>query len=400
MKTIDPNVFETANAGFAQALYEDFLRDPESVPAEWRELFESGRVGEAPGNGARGSGLGTRTSESEPQTTRPESRIPSPESRAPIKGPAARLVQNMTESLSVPTATSFREIAVGALEEARARFNAGLQASGRTEKASFTHFIAWALVRAAVKHPVMGHTLTMVDGTPHRVMPDGVHLGLAVDVTRKDGSRGLVVPVVRHAEAMSYADFHAAYDALVDKARTNRLMPDAFVGGTITLTNPGGIGTGAAALVCMAIGWTVAIYPPLWIHVFSDDADVIEIGSLYMRMVAPFYPLFGAGLALLLAPSSGEELRRNIRRSARRAQRTAGHLARDASERASEAIADARKEFESRVDDARDMIRERRHDVTDAVRSGRAAARDARTAFERRLAEARASRSEPETSGD
>ena len=108
----------------------------------------------------------------------------------------------------------------------------------------------------------------------------------------------------------------------------------------------------------------------------------------------------GAGLALLLAPTSGAELRRNMRRTARRAQRTAGHIARDVRERASEVMSDARDEFESRVKDARSVIRERRKDVNDAVRSGRAAARDARSAFERRLAEARATRNEPEAGGD
>ena len=108
----------------------------------------------------------------------------------------------------------------------------------------------------------------------------------------------------------------------------------------------------------------------------------------------------GAGLALLLAPSSGAELRRNMRRTARRAQRTAGHIARDVRERATEAIAEARDEFESKVKDARDVLRERRQAMNDAVRSGRAAARDARTAFERRLAESRANRPEPEAGGD
>lgn len=108
----------------------------------------------------------------------------------------------------------------------------------------------------------------------------------------------------------------------------------------------------------------------------------------------------GAGLALLFAPSSGSELRRNMRRTARRAQRTAGHIARDVRERAGEAIADARDEFDARVKDARSAVNERRQDVNEAVRSGRAAARDARSAFERRLAEARASRGEPEAGGD
>ena len=108
----------------------------------------------------------------------------------------------------------------------------------------------------------------------------------------------------------------------------------------------------------------------------------------------------GAGLALLFAPSSGVELRRNMRRTARRAQRTAGHIARDVRERATEVISDARAEIDSRVKDARTVLRERRQDVNDAMRSGKAAARDARSAFERRLAESRATRNEPEAGGD
>jgi putative MATE family efflux protein len=60
-------------------------------------------------------------------------------------------------------------------------------------------------------------------------------------------------------------------------------------------------GTGAAALVCLAIGGSVAIFPQLWIRIFSDDAAVLEIGSLYLHIVAPFYPLFGAAMALYFA---------------------------------------------------------------------------------------------------
>jgi len=261
----DPNVFETANAGFAQAVYEEYLRDPGSVAPEWRQLFENGRVGEIPasnGDGAAGR-AGGRAVESQPPTIAPAL----PARAALIKGPAARLVQNMTESLTVPTATTFREIPVQALEAARARFNADLKTAGRSEKASFTHFIAWALVQGAKQHPVMGHSFAMVGGAPHRVTPDGIHLGLAVDVERKDGTRGLVVPVLKHAEAMGYAEFQAAYDALVEKARSNKLMPDDFSGGTMTLTNPGGLGTVASVPRLMAgQGSIIAVgaigYPP------------------------------------------------------------------------------------------------------------------------------------------
>jgi 2-oxoglutarate dehydrogenase E1 component len=245
---VDPNVFETANAGFAQALYEDYLKNPDSVPAEWRRLFESGRVGEKPSaaasNGASGTGAAPKA---EPP------RVSSvPANATPIKGPAARLVANMTESLTVPTATSFRELPVQRLEQQRAALNAALKAAGRAEKISFTHLIGWALIQATKRHPVMGHTLTMVDGVPHRVTPEGVSLGLAVDVERKDGSRGLVVPVLKRAEAMSYAEYHAAYETVVEKARGNKLMPDDFAGATMTLTNPGGLGTVASVPRLMA----------------------------------------------------------------------------------------------------------------------------------------------------
>ena len=183
----DPNVFETANAGFAQAVYEDYLKDPSTVAPEWRRLFEAGRVGEAPppspvpaGNGApspTGNGAGGPASAA-------------PANALPIKGPAARLAANMQESLTVPTATTFREIAVRVLETERGSLNAGLKAAGRAEKLSFTHLIGYALVRSLIKHPALTQTFQLIDGAPHRVIPDGVHLGLAVDVERKDGSRG------------------------------------------------------------------------------------------------------------------------------------------------------------------------------------------------------------------
>ena len=177
---------------------------------------------------------------------------PPPLGASPIKGPAAKLVANMNESLTVPTATTFRELPVAVLEEQRRRLNAGLQAAGRPEKISFTHLIAYAIVQATKQQPVMGHTLVMRDGTPHRVQPEGIGLGLAVDVQRKDGSRGLVVPVIKRADTMDFAAFHSAYESLVEKARTNKLMPDDFAGATMSLTNPGGLGTVASVPRLMA----------------------------------------------------------------------------------------------------------------------------------------------------
>jgi 2-oxoglutarate dehydrogenase E1 component len=152
----------------------------------------------------------------------------------------------MNESLTVPTATTFRELAVGVLDARRRDLNAALAAAGKTAKLSFTHLIAYALVQGLKKHPVMGHHLLEQKGETFRVAPDGIFLGLAVDVERKDGSRGLVVPVLKHAEAMDFAAFHAEYERIVEAARSNKLMPDAFAGATVSLTNPGGLGTSAS----------------------------------------------------------------------------------------------------------------------------------------------------------
>jgi 2-oxoglutarate dehydrogenase E1 component len=266
---VDSNVFETANAGFAQAMYEEFLRDPNAVGVEWRRLFESGVVGEKP-NGAAGgsvdwraggsaSDIATAPPADQPMAVEPAGHmLPAgpparlPAGASPIKGPAARLVANMNESLSVPTATTFRTLSVATLESRRAELNARLQAAGRKDKLSFTHLIGFALVQAAKRHPVMSHTLLIHEGAPYRVQPEGIGLGLAVDVQRKDGSRGLVVPVIKRADTMDFTAFHAAYEQLVEKARANKLMPDDFAGSTIQLTNPGGLGTVASVPRLMA----------------------------------------------------------------------------------------------------------------------------------------------------
>ncbi|HZI72749.1 MAG TPA: 2-oxo acid dehydrogenase subunit E2, partial [Gemmatimonadales bacterium] len=192
---MDPNVFQTANAGFAQAMYEEYLREPGAVAPEWRRLFESGVIGEGngvPEAGQRGGGaagqVNTGLTEQRAVQAAPLPRSPAAE---PIKGPAAKLVANMTESLSVPTATTFRVLPVALLEDRRGALNSAIQVAGKSGKISFTHLIAYAIVQAAKQQPAMAQTFAVIDGTPHRVQPDGIGLGLAVDVQRKDGSRGL-----------------------------------------------------------------------------------------------------------------------------------------------------------------------------------------------------------------
>ena len=127
------------------------------------------------------------------------------------------LAKYMDESRSIPTATSFRTITVTTMDGRRKQ----LKEAG--QKVSFTHLIAYAIARAGTEEmPVMAHHFEERDGKPHRVDDGGVNLGLAVDVEKKDGSRTLMVPVIRDAGRLSFADFKAAFDALVDKARDER----------------------------------------------------------------------------------------------------------------------------------------------------------------------------------
>ena len=162
----------------------------------------------------------------------------------PLRGAAARIVANMEASLEVPTATSFREVPAKLLEVNRRIINGYL---GRTRggKVSFTHLIGYAIVRAVADTvPAMNNSyLEGPDGKPRVVRHDTVGLGLAVDVEKKDGSRTLLVPVIRDADTLDFRGFWGAYEDLIRKVRSNKLTPDDFAGATVTLTNPGTIGT-------------------------------------------------------------------------------------------------------------------------------------------------------------
>jgi 2-oxoglutarate decarboxylase len=157
-----------------------------------------------------------------------------------MKGGAAALARYMEQSRSIPTATSFRTLTVTALDARRRELKEARR------KVSFTHLIAYAIARAAQDMPVMANHFAEIDGKPHRVVDGQVNLGLAVDVEKKDGTRTLMVPVISGAAHLSFERFLAAYDALVEKARTNTLTADDLKGANITLTNPGGLGTVAS----------------------------------------------------------------------------------------------------------------------------------------------------------
>jgi 2-oxoglutarate dehydrogenase E1 component len=165
---------------------------------------------------------------------------------SPIRGGSLRIVENMEASLSVPTATSVRTVPVRTLEENRQILNKHRAGLGQG-KISFTHVVAWAIVRALETFPRLNDAYAELEGQPHRVQRDAVRLGIAIDVQRKDGSRTLLVPNIKDAHKLSFAEFVAAFDDLVARARKGTISPDDFMGTTVSLTNPGTVGTSSSA---------------------------------------------------------------------------------------------------------------------------------------------------------
>jgi len=163
----------------------------------------------------------------------------------PLRGAPARIAQNMVASLSVPTATSVRSVPAKLLEVNRAILNQHLaRTSGG--KVSFTHLIGFAVVRALEAVPALNSSFVPdVDGTgkPGVVHHDHVGLGLAVDLEKSDGTRTLLVPVISGAQALDFRGFVIAYEEMVRKVHTGKAGPDDFAGATVTLTNPGTLGT-------------------------------------------------------------------------------------------------------------------------------------------------------------
>ncbi len=198
----------------------------------------------------------TQTRPAQPQPAQPQPAQPQPAQPQPaqpqaaatetaqvrLRGAAARTAANMEASLVVPTATSVRAVPAKLLIDNRIVINNHL-ARGRGGKVSFTHLIGYALVKALAVAPELNDSYAEVDGKPMLVQPQHVNLGLAIDVRKEDGSRQLLVPSIKAAEQMDFRQFWVAYEDIVRKARTGKLAVADFAGTTITLTNPGTIGT-------------------------------------------------------------------------------------------------------------------------------------------------------------
>ncbi len=234
------------NDWLVDEMYEQYRDDPESVSESWRDYFADYRP-----DGGNGATAPVR-SEAPP----PEVSVQTPSESAkttdtaagaaaadakPIRGAAARIVANMEASLGVPTATSARVVPAKLLEVNRKILNNHLTRT-RGGKASFTHLIGFAVVRALKDVPVLNSSFAGGDppGVRHH---DHVGLGLAVDVEKSDGSHTLLVPCIKDADTLDFRAFWAAYEDLIRKVRQSKIGVDDFAGVTVTLTNPGTIGT-------------------------------------------------------------------------------------------------------------------------------------------------------------
>jgi 2-oxoglutarate dehydrogenase E1 component len=233
-----------APAGAPAAAPPPVAAAPAAAPEGVKVSPVAARVAAAEGvalGGLTGSGPGGRVTKADVLAAKDGAPAAPAAEATPLRGGAGMLAKYMDESRSIPTATSFRTMTVTQMDGRRRQ----LKEAG--QKVSFTHLIAYAIARAGTDAmPVMAHHFEERDGKPFRVDDGAVNLGIAVDVEKKDGSRTLMVPVIRDAGRLSFAEFKAAFDALIDKARTNTLSADDLVGANISLTNPGGIGTVAS----------------------------------------------------------------------------------------------------------------------------------------------------------
>ena len=299
------------NAWLVDDMYEQYRQDPSSVSESWREFFLDYRPGGV--NLARPSSPEARPAPPSPPATSDEvaggaggdgsppppaspSSRPAPgptmrtpveqEPASPLRGGAARLAANMTASLAVPTATSFRVVPAGLLEINRRILNNQLSRTGSAGKVSFTHLIGFAVVTALGAVPALNSSFVEADPDDPKAAPavrrhEHLNLGIAVDLERPDGSRTLMVPVIKGADTKDFRTFWAAYEDLIRKVRTGKVGADDLAGASVSLTNPGTIGTVQSVPRLMPgqgaiVGVGAIDYPAEWQS--ADPRVLAELG--------------------------------------------------------------------------------------------------------------------------
>ena len=354
-----------ANAWLVDEMFDHYQRDPSSVSASWREFFDGYQPGGA--NLARptaaaatasasvgaanaapvssrwavaGADRARATSVASPPTLPDDASAaarggappadgatrdgpatsggaaaqakPAAAVSIPIRGAAARIVANMTASLEVPTATSFRVVPARLLEVNRRMLNNQLARTGSAGKVSFTHLIGYAVVRALDAVPALNSSFVAPDAGDLKAVPAVIHhdhvgLGIAVDQQKPDGSRTLFVPVVKEADTLEFRGFWAAYEELIRKIRSHKIVVDDFAGATVTLTNPGTIGTVQSVPRLMPgqgviVGLGSIDYPAEWQA--ADPRELAELGVSKVVAITSTYDhriIQGAESGLFLA---------------------------------------------------------------------------------------------------
>ncbi|MEV7447882.1 multifunctional oxoglutarate decarboxylase/oxoglutarate dehydrogenase thiamine pyrophosphate-binding subunit/dihydrolipoyllysine-residue succinyltransferase subunit [Streptomyces nigra] len=277
-----------ANEWLVDEIYQQYLQDPNSVDRAWWDFFADYKPGAAaapaPAGTAAAGAAETTTAPADASVPAPAPAAPKPAAAAPAKaaapaapapakpaaapaakpaqpkkaepaaapadgpefvtlrGPSAAVAKNMNASLELPTATSVRAVPVKLLFDNRIVINNHLKRA-RGGKISFTHLIGYAMVQAIKAMPSMNYSFGEKDGKPTLVKPAHVNLGLAIDLVKPNGDRQLVVAAIKKAETLNFFEFWQAYEDIVRRARDGKLTMDDFSGVTVSLTNPGGLGT-------------------------------------------------------------------------------------------------------------------------------------------------------------
>ncbi|WP_336645169.1 multifunctional oxoglutarate decarboxylase/oxoglutarate dehydrogenase thiamine pyrophosphate-binding subunit/dihydrolipoyllysine-residue succinyltransferase subunit [Microbacterium sp. USHLN186] len=257
-----------ANSWLVDELYEQYQKDRDSVDKEWWPILEKYTPDAAAQSAdaqlstpahpvtapipvigaqpvARTTAKPAKQAPIPAQAPKREAKdeAPAEEERVtPLRGMPKTLAANMDQSLSVPTATSVRTIPAKLMIDNRIVINNHMSRT-RGGKVSFTHLIGWALIRTLKEFPSQNVFYAEVDGKPSVVAPAHVNLGIAVDVPKPDGTRALLVPSIKRADTMTFGEYLTAYEDLIARARSNKLTAADFAGTTVSLTNPGGIGT-------------------------------------------------------------------------------------------------------------------------------------------------------------
>jgi 2-oxoglutarate dehydrogenase E2 component (dihydrolipoamide succinyltransferase) len=192
---------------------------------------------------------------------RPEQRVPMSRLRARV---AERLLQSQASNAIL---TTFNEVNMAPVMEMRKRFQERFEKEHGV-KIGFMSFFVKAAVAALKKYPVINASVDGTDIVYHGYFDIGIAVG---------SPRGLVVPILRNADQMSFADIEKKIAEFGSKARDGKLSLDDLTGGTFSISNGGVFGSMLS---------TPIINPPqsaiLGVHATKDRA-VVENGAVVVR---------------------------------------------------------------------------------------------------------------------